>query len=223
MKSEEFFREVDEELQRERLAKIWHRYGGLIVGLALLAVLGTAGKVAWDHWEHRQDAAEADRFMAAATALSASRPADAAAQFAALAAEGQTGYAALARLREAEAKLALNDPAGAAAALEALGQDGDADPILRDLGTVTAAARELDQGDPAALRAKLEPIAAPGSPWRDQARELLAALAIRTGDLETARGILSELARDATVPPSQKNRAEELLQAIGGSLAQASS
>lgn len=221
MKSEEFIREVDEELQRERLASIWRRYGGLMVAVALLAVLGTAAKVGWDHWRQQGIAAEAAEFVKAQAALAASKPQDAARAFAELAGSGDTGYAALARLREAEALLAANDPQGANAALEALGQSSAGDPILRDLGTLAAVAREIDTGDPAALRARLEPIAAAGSPWRDQARELLAVLAIRTGQLDEARNLLSGLTSEVGVLPSQKSRAQELLQAIGGAGTQA--
>jgi hypothetical protein len=223
VKSEEFIREVDEELQRERLGTLWRRYGGLVVGLALLAVVGTAGKVAWDHWRQQALAEEAARFAAADQALAATRTAEAAAAFASIGAEGETGYAALARLREAEAKAALGDQAGAASALDALAHAGAADPILRDLGALLAAARDLDRGDPAQLRGRLEPLAAPGAPWRHHAQELLAVLAIRTGDLDTARRLLDELGKAAGVPQGQQRRAQELLETIGGPPQQASS
>jgi hypothetical protein len=223
VKSEEFIREVDEELQREQLAKLWRRYGGAVVGLALLVVVGTAAKVGWDHWQARARAAEALRFAEAEQALAASRPAEAAEAFAALAAEGDTGYAALARLKEAEAKLALNDEAGAEAALAQLGQATADDPILRDLGTLLAVSRELDTGDPAELARRLEPLASSDSPWRYRARELLAVTAIRAGDLDKARSLLEELSREVGVPATQQNRAQELLQAIGGATRQASS
>lgn len=221
MKSEEFIREVDEELQRERLATIWRRFGGVIVGAALLAVIGTAAKVGWDQWRQRSIAAEAAQFVKAEAAMTASQPQDAAKAFASLADSGRTGYAELARLREAEALLAANDPKGADAALAALGQ-GSGDPILRDLGTLVAVSRTVDTGDPAALRAQLAPLAVAGAPWRDQARELQAVIAIRIGETEEARRLLTELANDAAVLPSQKSRAQELLQALGGP-AQASS
>jgi hypothetical protein len=222
--SEEFIREVDEELRRDQLAKLWQRYGTLVVALAVLVVVATAAKVGWDQWRQRQMAAEALRFATAEQALSAGRGAEAAEQFAALAAEGDTGYAALARLKEAEAKLAVKDEAGAVAALERLAGEGGADdPILRDLGALLALQREIDQGDPAELARRLEPLAAGGSPWRHRARELQALVAIRAGELERARGILAELSREVGVPPTQQRRAEELLQAIGGSVPQASS
>jgi hypothetical protein len=222
--SEEFIREVDEELRRDQLAKLWRRYGALVVALAVLVVAATAAKVGWDQWRQRHMAAEALRFAAAEQALAAGRDAEAAEQFAALAAEGDTGYAALARLKEAEAKLALKDEAGAVAALERLaGEGAEDDPILRDLGALLALQREIDQGDPAELARRLEPLAAGDSPWRHRARELQALVAIRAGELERARGILAELSRDVGVPPTQQRRAEELLQAIGGSVPQASS
>ncbi|HEX6014193.1 MAG TPA: tetratricopeptide repeat protein [Geminicoccaceae bacterium] len=222
--SEEFIREVDEELRRDQLAKLWRRYGALVVALAVLVVAATAAKVGWDQWRQRHMAAEALRFAAAEQALAAGRDAEAAEQFAALAAEGDTGYAALARLKEAEAKLALKDEAGAVAALGRLaGEGAEDDLILRDLGALLALQREIDQGDPAELARRLEPLAAGDSPWRHRARELQALVAIRAGELERARGILAELSRDVGVPPTQQRRAEELLQAIGGSVPQASS
>jgi hypothetical protein len=222
--SEEFIREVDEELRRDQLAKLWRRYGAVVVAVAVLVVAATAAKVGWDQWRQRLMAAEALRFAAAEQALGAGQDAEAAELFAALAAEGDTGYAALARLREAEARLALEDETAAVAALERLAGDGGADdPILRDLGALLAVQREVDQGDPGELARRLEPLAAGDSPWRHRARELQALVAIRAGELERARGILTELGREVGVPPTQRRRSEELLQAIGGPVPQASS
>jgi hypothetical protein len=223
VKSDEFIREVDEELRRDRLALIWRRWGTLILGGALLIVAATAAKVGWDHWQAEARAAEAVRFAAAESALRNGSPGDAAAQFAALAAEGDTGFAALARLREAEARLGQSDTAGAVAALNALAGGGAGDPTLQALGRLLAIERQLDTGDPDTLRQQLEPLAAAGAPWRNQARELLALVAIRTGSLDEARGILVELGKEVGVTPSQQRRAAELLEAIGGAPAQASS
>ena len=221
MKSEEFFREVDEDLRRDQFKKLWLRYGGLVVGLVVLLVAGTAGKVAWDHWQLQQRAAESLRFTAADDALVAGRDAEAADQFAALAADGNTGFAALALLKEAQAKLTQKDDPGAVAALDRLGSGGSDTPILRQLGTLLAAERELGTADPAALTQALEPLTAADAPWRNQARELLALVAIRTGDLDKARPLLEELSKEVGVPPSQQRRADELLQAIGKPPAQA--
>ena len=219
MKSDEFIREVDEELRRDRFATLWRRYGAMVLGAAILIVAATAAKVGWDHWAAQARAAEATRFAAAQQALQAGNHAEAAAQFAALAAEGKTGFAELARLKEAEAKLGQKDTAGALTALDGLAAGGGSDPILRDRDL----SFEVNNGVPATLKQQLEPLAAAGAPWRNQARELQALLAIRAGALDEARGILAELSKEVGVPPSQQRRAAELLQAIGGVPAQASS
>jgi hypothetical protein len=215
VKSEEFFREVDEELQRDRMLALWRRYGSLVMVLAVAAVLATAGWVAWQHWQERQRAAEAERF-AAAIADIGTKPAEAATRLDGFAAEARTGYGALARLREAEAKATAGDEAGAVATLEALAADGSADPLLRDLAAVLAAGRQVDTGDPAALKARLEPLAAAGAPYRYTARELLALLAIRTGDSAGARSTLEELSKEVDIPQAQQQRVGQLLATLGG-------
>ncbi len=215
MKSEEVFREVDEDLQRDRMLALWRRYGGLLMALAVLLVLATAGWVGWRAWQERQQAAEAQRF-AAAVADIGSEPAEAAARLESFAGEAETGYRSLARLREAEARARAGDEPGAVAALEALASDGSADPLLRDLASVLAAGRQIETGDPAALKARLEPLAAPDAPYRFTARELLALLALRTGDTAGARKTLEELSREATLPDQQQQRVSQLLAALGG-------
>ena len=75
MKSEEFIREVDEELRRDRFA---HAVAALrrpwSWALAVLIVAGTAGKVGWDHWRRRRARPRRMRFAAAQQALQADRP-----------------------------------------------------------------------------------------------------------------------------------------------------
>lgn len=222
MKSEEFIREVDEELQRERAAQLWSRYGGIVVAFAVLLVVATTAWVLFDRWQQSARAAEARRYAEAELILARGDNAAAAQAFAAIASEADTGYAALARLREAKARLDAGDQAAAVDALGGLGS-ATGDPIMRDLGQLLVASRTLETADPAALAQSLEPIAAAGSPWRHQARELLAVLAVRTGDLERARKLLGELSTDMGVPPTMQRRADELLQSIGGPAPQAGS
>ena len=48
----DFIREVDEEYRRDQMFKIWSRYSGLIVGVAILVVAAVGG---WRYWEYRQE------------------------------------------------------------------------------------------------------------------------------------------------------------------------
>ena len=48
--SEEFIREVDEELQEEKYAKIWRKIGPYVISLAIGIVLFTSGVVFWNNY-----------------------------------------------------------------------------------------------------------------------------------------------------------------------------
>lgn len=215
MKSDEFIREVDEDLQRDKLKSLWDRFGNLVIAAAVLLVAGVAGYEGWKAWDRSQRHDEATRFATFEADLAAQRWEQAAEGLDGFAASATPGYAALARLREAAAQEGANDPAAAAAALDRLAGDAAADPLLRDLATLLSVSAQLDNGDAQTLRGRLLPLAETGRPWRATARELLALLAIRTGETEQARNTLDELAKDGGLPSAQQQRIESLRQSLG--------
>lgn len=214
MQSDELIREVDEELQREKLLGIWKRFGNLILILAGLLVLAVAGWGGWQNWQARQRAAEATAYAAAEARFAASDVAAAARAYDSLAADADSGFEALARLRGAQAKLALNQRPEAVAALDALAGDNAADPILRDLAALLSVSLQLDTGPIDELRARLVPLAAAGEPFRAEATELQALLAVRAGEVARAREILGALAEDAEAPTNLRSRVQELRDAL---------
>ena len=92
-----------------------------------------------------------------------------------------TGYATLARLREAALKADAGDLQGAAALWDQVASDSSADPLLRDLASLLWAQHLIDSGDPALLEARLKALAAPDNSWRSLAEEQLALLDLRRG------------------------------------------
>ena len=128
----DIFREVDEEVRAERAKQLWRKYGALVIGAAVLAVVAVGGVQFWGHMQ-AEAAAEASLRLEEAAALSGQdKPADAAAAFAALAAEGG-GAGLLARFGEAAELARQGDVEAAIARYEALAADEDAAPVYRDL------------------------------------------------------------------------------------------
>ncbi|MDF1586898.1 tetratricopeptide repeat protein [Marinimicrococcus flavescens] len=215
MKAEELFREVDEELQRDKLVALWKRWGGLAVGVVLLLVLAGVGWQGWQWWQHRQATEAARGFAAAEQLLAGGKPAEAAAAFSAFAEDAPAGFAALARLQAATAALEAGDRKAAGAALETLAGDEGADPMLRDLAVVLGASLEVDEAPPAGIIARLEPLATETGAWRHLARELIAAAALRAGERSRAVEALEAMRGDAQTPRAARERADELLRALG--------
>jgi hypothetical protein len=205
----DIFREVDEEVRREQLKKLWQRYGNYVV-VALIAVV--AGVGAWrgySYWETKKSAETGAAFEAAAALGEAGKHSEAEPAFAKIAVDGTSGYRNLARMRAA-AELAHTDPKAAVSAYDKIAADSAAGPDLQDLAAVRAGAILIDAGSFAEARARLEPVAGNERPFRHTARELLVLDATRSGDAALAKRWLDLMMTDAQTPPGTRSRVEML-------------
>jgi len=217
----DIFDEVEEELRDERMREFLKKYSVVLIAAALLVIGGVGAWKYWAWYQERQDLAAATQYLTAATKTvpaGAAGPnnALAAAAFESVAAAAPEGYRVLARLREAAARAESGDLNGASALWDQVAADGSADPLLRDLASLTWCLYHADKGDPALLEGRLKPLAAPGNAWRSLAQEQLALLALRQGHTEAARGQLQQLATDPTAPRGVRGRAGALLDRVGG-------
>lgn len=218
MKSDEFIREVDEELQREKLLEFGKRYGWIALAGAIGLVLATAGWVGWQRWQEQRANAEAERYAASERRAAGGDP-EAVGALLDFALEASSGFAALARLHAAA--IAADDEA-ALRALDAVAADPAADPLLKDAALLMAASRRVDRDDPAEIGRRLAPLAVDGGPWRHVARPLQAAAELRAGSREQAIATLRRIVEDAEAPASLRSRADELLEALGASTGRSS-
>jgi hypothetical protein len=221
-RSEQFIREVDEELRRAQLKAIWDRFAPLIIGVCVLIVAVTAGYRGWEWWQARRAAEAGDRYLAALQKIESDNRSEGEAELAKIAEAGGS-YAALARLRLAGEKAASGEKKDAVAAYDAVAADGSVPGALRDLARVRAAILALDLGDLAGAKQRAEPLDAAGNAWRHAAREVLGMAAYQTGDLKRARDIFTEIQQDAETPPDLWVRANVMVALIDGQLAAPSS
>jgi hypothetical protein len=211
----DIFREIDEELRQDQFKRLWKRYGAYVVGVVALIVIGVGGYQAWQAWDFEQRMERSDRYAAALDQLRAGDQAAAAAALAELAASGG-GYAVLASFEQAGLKAESGDVAGAIALWDQLARDDTAGPAFRGLAILLSVAHQIDNGDPGALEARLQPLLEQGNPFRPSAVELTAALALRAGDTARARELYTGLADDRAAPTGLRTRAAQMLEALDG-------
>jgi len=209
-------REVNDELREEQMHKLWQRYGGFVVGIAILVVAIVAGYQGWKHYTATTRHGEGERFYGASQLARAGDTAGALAAFQALASEASTGYGVLAQFQEASLKVDAGDPAGAAALYVQIAKDHAADPAVSGLANVLGAMVELNAGgyDRAALELRLNAIAGDDQPYRYSARELLGLLALDAGDVVNAKALFEQLADDAGAPQTMAQRARDITQSL---------
>ncbi len=212
----DIFREVDEELQRDRALSLWRTYGKVAIAAAVGLVLGTAGFVALDNYRATQRAALAERYLDAIDLAASGDDAGAVERLSRFAADAPTGYATLARLQSAGLRAQSGDVAGAVAVYDALAADSSVEPLYREYALVLSVMHQVDSGDSAVQLARIAPLAEGEGPWRHNAIELAGLLARRGGDIARAREMFTLLVDDPSAPQALRERARELLAVLGG-------
>ncbi len=205
----ELFDEVDEEVRREQLKKLWDRYSLYIIVAAVLIVAAVG---AWRGYQYleAQKAAEAGKAFDAAIALSEqNKHTEAEAAFNKLAATAPSGYRMLARLRAA-AEVATRDPKAGAKLYDEIAADPGVGRVQQDLARVRAGALLLDTESYQNMLQRLEAATKPDATFRHTARELLALSAWRANDTAAARQWLDMIANDGETPSAMRSRAEAL-------------
>lgn len=205
----ELFDEIDEDVRRDQLKRLWDKYSILIVAGAFVIIASVGGWRGYQYLEAKKAAEAGAAFDKASELSEQKKHTEAEAAFADLAAKAPSGYRTLARLRAA-AEAASRDPQAAAKLYDDISADRSVGGPEQDLARVRAAGLLLETAGYADMLRRLEPATVPGATFRHSARELLALSAWRANDTAAARQWLEVISNDGDTPPSLRSRAEAL-------------
>jgi hypothetical protein len=212
----DIFHEVDEEVRREQLKKLWDRFGILIYAACILLIASVAGWRGYEWWQGKKAAEAGAAFEQAVILAEAGKHQEAETAFAKIATDGTAGYRVLARLREA-AELARSDKKAAVNAYDAITADKTILQVIADLAAVRAGYLLVDTAPYSEMRDRLGPLTAPERTFRHSARELLALSAWKAGDLDAARQWADMIIADPETPSGTRTRAEILSELVAAS------
>lgn len=207
----EIFREIDEELRRDNLVKLWQDYGKYLIGLAVVVVVVTAGVVEWRAYQLKERQDEGVRYAAALELAQKGKDAEAADGFTQIAREASAGRAVLARLEEAALRAKAGERDKAVAVYDALAQDTSVAQAYRDLALLLSARYSFDAAEPSAIIARLKPLTDAANPWHATAIELTAAAQLKAGNKQDALASYKRLADDLDAPQGLRTRATEMV------------
>lgn len=206
--TDSFIDEVTEQVRRDRLFKVYKKYGWILV----LLVVGIVGGAAYNEYAKAKRIAAgeaAGRAFAAATADS-----DPAALQDLVAAGGDV--AVVAQLQQAALFVANNDRGAALTILNTLASDANLAPAYRDLALLKLVIMDganMSAGD---LDAALGSLTLPGAPYRMLALEQSALRYMRDGDTAAALRELEQIVNASDASEGLRRRAQELTIALGG-------
>jgi len=205
----ELFDEVDEEVRREQLKKLWDKYSLYIIAVAILIVAAVGGWRGYQYLEAKRAAEAGDAFNKAVELSEQNKHSEAETAFSNLVAKAPYGYRLLSRFRLA-AEVEKRDPKAAVQMFDELAADRSIGAEQQELARIRAGGILVDTAGYADMKQRLEADTAPNATFHHVARELLALSAVRANDATAARQWLDMMSADADTPPSVRSRAEAL-------------
>ena len=207
--SEEFVREVDEDIKEEERIKLWKKVFPYVVSVSLGIIIFTSGYVFWNNYTESLNQQLGDDFTAAvqlaneedldASILALDRIVD----------EGSDGYVTLAKMKKAslliqrgELELGLNIYLDL--------ERNAVDQSFRDIASILYVLNSMDTEDPKALLEKINKLES-SQIWRSSALEMKAFLKLKQNKVEEARKIFEGILNLPSTPSSLATRAKNMV------------
>ena len=207
--SEEFVREVDEDIKEEERIKLWKKVFPYVVSVSLGIIIFTSGYVFWNNYTDSLNQQLGDDFTAAvqlaneedldASILALDRIVD----------EGSDGYVTLAKMKKAslliqrgELKLGLNIYLDL--------ERNAVDQSFRDIASILYVLNSMDTEDPQVLLEKINKLES-SQIWRSSALEMKAFLKLKQNKVEEARKIFEGILNLPSTPSSLATRAKNMV------------
>lgn len=208
--SDSFIHEVTDEVRRDRLFRLFRKYSWVLV----LAVVAIVGGTAYNEWNKSQSQKQArltgDMMLAALAAQDT-------AALETLASKDD-GAAVIARLQLANLLEAEGDIAGALEVLRRITLDMKISPVYADLAWLKIIMLDGENMSDSERNGAYDRLTAAAAPYRLLALEQQAMQYVRDGDTETAKAVLASILDDPAVTPNLRNRAQQLIVALGGEI-----
>jgi hypothetical protein len=210
----DIFREVEEDVRRERIEKLWKEYGDyVLIGVAVV-VLAVAGWQFWSYYHTQQLLKASDAYSKATLEAQSGNTAAAAAEFARLSKEAPGGYATLAKLQQANVLMSGGNVADAVTIYRQIEQGSD--PSLAAIARIRHAWAIVDFSSQAEIVALVGPLTAANNDWKYSAREIIAYSDYRAGKVQAAIAAFKALADHPAAPPALRQRALAMMTFLSG-------
>ena len=207
--SEEFIREVDEDLKEEKRLKLWKRLLPYVISVSLGVILSTSGYVFWENYSNKTKQQLGDDFTAAVE-LSNEEDIDAALiALDRIVDKGSDGYVTMAKLKKASILIAKgNRNEGLDIYLDL--EKNAVDQSFRDIATILYVMNSMDLEQPEKLLDKLEPLRN-SMIWKSSALELTAFIYLKNDQKQEALDYFEEIKMLPNKPASLGLRAQNMI------------
>ena len=208
--SEEFIKEVDEDLKEEKRVKLWKKLLPYVLGFSFGVILLTSGFVFWENYTKNTNQSLGDDFTAAVGLVSEDDVDAALLALDRIVDKGSDGYATIAKMKKASILIQKGDlEKGLAIYLDL--ERNAVDQSFRDIATILYVLNSMDKVDPLILLEKVKPLEA-SKIWKSSALELKAFIYLKTKKKEQAKETFQSILDQKNTPSSLSTRARNMIE-----------
>ena len=208
--SNEFIREVDEDIRQKQINDLWKKYGKFVIGIAVGIVAIVAGRAIYTSIVESKYSEQAMLYSQAismnnseiSTALDPLLNSDV------------DAYEILATFKKVELAIENDDKSGAIGILDQFINNSTVPEVYKEMATIQVSLLELDTASVDQIRSRLSLIINSDSKYQYFASEIMALSELRSGDAGAAKSRLQALIDNENASGSIKTRAEQYLSVI---------
>ena len=208
--SEEFIKEVDEDLKEEKRVKLWKKLLPYVLGFSFGIILITSSFVFWEAHTKKTNQNLGDDFTAAvdlanendidAALLALDRIVD----------KGSDGYATIAKMKKASLLIDKGKfDEGLSIYLDL--EKNAVDQSFRDIATILYVLNSMDKIDSEVLLRKIQPLEN-SKVWQSSALELKAFIYLKDKKNESAKEVFESILNLKSSPSSLSTRARNMIE-----------
>lgn len=209
-----FIQEVNEDVKNDNLKKLWDKYGLFIVLFVVIAVTAAVSFETIKSWRDAKYQAQTENYL---MALQPSENYENTLKALEKIAASNNGiYSELARIQIATVLFEQGKNSEAEIMLKSIADNDELNSRIRNLAALKLATYKIDTATRAEMQELLQPVIDADDSWSPLATDLLAMVAIRDGDTETARTLYTSLLENGNISDNFKSRIQDMLSTLNG-------
>lgn len=206
-------KEISEDVKNDQMKILWDKYGLYIIIFVAVVLTAAVSFETFRNWANKRNQ-EISNAYAVALSLQSQGKLDESLKLFQTLAEHSGLYADIAKLQIANIYFEQKKPQDAVKMLEQLVDEAESSQ-MQEIASLKLAAYKIDTNAPAEeVQEILLPLTQDENGSYNVARELLAMLAIRDGDLETAKKEYEQIVASASSSDELKSRAQDMITII---------
>lgn len=207
------FEEVNDDIRRDNMTKLWKRFGPWVIGVCVLIIAAVGGSQFYENYQVSQAVSASVAYQDYVDALGedGATGASGTEQLAVVEQSGHAGYIFLSKMSQADAYARDKNLIEAVKLYDTIASNSALQQNDRDVASIKAAYLLVDGATLDDIKARVANINVVENAFRFQARELIALSAYKNKDFKQSNQVFSELSQNAQTPDSIRARASNVL------------